>query len=378
MSARWLRLRGRDPLLFRDGRPFGNELGALTARTLALPAPGTLAGFVRTRAGEAAGWSWNEESAARARQLAIAGPLLEQWGNPVLPAPADALIWEAEENEARGEPPGLRLMPLRPASLPAGAGCDLPAGLRPLRPEAERKPAEGCRYWPADRLLEWLADETGRNTSAPPRIDGPPIEERAHVAVQAATRAAAEGQLFTTQGLAFGEEWSLLARVPADLPPLAGLAPFGGEGRLATVEELERFDPLPCPPALTETLRQAAWVRMLLVTPGCFAGGWKPGWLDERLAGSPPGAPEVSLRLAAAAVPRREAVSGWDYAKRRPKPTRWLAPAGSVYFFEVTGGTPAALAGEAWLAPVSDADQDRRDGYGLALWGGWKGEGASQ
>jgi len=80
----------------------------------------------------------------------------------------------------------------------------------------------------------------------------------------------------------------------------------------------------------------------------------------------------MKLRLVAAAVKRREAVSGWSYRQDRqqPKPLRLLAPAGSVYFFEVLEGDPAALA-EAWLRPVSDDEHDRRDGYGLTLWGIW-------
>lgn len=66
-------------------------------------------------------------------------------------------------------------------------------------------------------------------------------------------------------------------------------------------------------------------------------------------------------------------MSGWDYREghRGPKPVRWLAPAGSVYFFEVLDGDPTVLAKEAWLQSVCDEEQDQRDGFGLALWGIW-------
>ena len=53
-----------------------------------------------------------------------------------------------------------------------------------------------------------------------------------------------------------------------------------------------------------------------------------------------------------------------------PKATRRLVPAGGVYFFESDGNDNSALAGH-WLRPVSDGEQERRDGFGLAVWGTW-------
>jgi CRISPR-associated protein Cmr3 len=117
---------------------------------------------------------------------------------------------------------------------------------------------------------------------------------------------------------------------------------------------------------------------MQLVTPALFSDGWKPGWLGSDLAGSPPPAYGLVLRLVAVAAQRREAVSGWDYEKRQPKAVRWLVPAGSVYFFEVVAGEPAALGAAMWLAPVCDLLQDRLDGYGLAVWGVWGDKGGEE
>lgn len=80
-----------------------------------------------------------------------------------------------------------------------------------------------------------------------------------------------------------------------------------------------------------------------------------------------------------------EVVSGWDLAfdngagkpRGRPKPTRRLAPAGSVYFVELEGGAREDLerwCDAAWLAPLSDGEQERRDGFGLAALGAWRKE----
>jgi len=66
-------------------------------------------------------------------------------------------------------------------------------------------------------------------------------------------------------------------------------------------------------------------------------------------------------------------MSGWRMrqGENGPRAIKWLAPAGSVYFFIVESGDPAALWRDGWLQPMSDIEQDRRDGLGLALWGTW-------
>ena len=139
-------------------------------------------------------------------------------------------------------------------------------------------------------------------------------------------------------------------------------------------------------------------VRMVLATPALFEHGWKPAWIDRTSRkGSPPGLDGVQLELVSAAVPRRVAVSGWDLTNNdrpkavsgwdltnngRPKPVRYAAPAGSVYFFNVLeGSNPEVLAKQGWLASISDTESsattgdvinnNRHDGFGMALWGTW-------
>src|SRR5581483_1168486 len=141
-----------------------------------------------------------------------------------------------------------------------------------------------------------------------------------------------------------------------------------------------------CPDELKEKLHKASYVRMILATPAIFGRGWVPQWLDRTTReGAPPGLQgKIRLKLVSAAVPRHQAVSGWEMENRRPKPVRWMAPAGSVYFFTVIDGDAAILAEEGWLAPVSDDEEtsephrpvskNRDDGFGLALWGVWNGK----
>jgi CRISPR-associated protein Cmr3 len=70
-------------------------------------------------------------------------------------------------------------------------------------------------------------------------------------------------------------------------------------------------------------------------------------------------------------VPRPETISGWDFETRRPKASRRLVSAGSVYWLELHGEPDARVgwAREVWMQNVSDEDQDKRDGFGLAVVG---------
>ncbi len=380
MNTTILRIRGIDPLLFRDGRPFSSEVGATSARTLQCPYPGTIAGFLRTFWGNRLGLDWNrDEHIERALQVAVHAPVLECNGKPVFHAPADAVVYRPEGEKAP------KVMCLRPdTAIQRGEGCNLPDDLLPVRVSADIKPAQGYTLWDADALMRWLSSPNGSDFQAPDRLAGMESEERIHVAIADGMGTGEEGLLYTVQFLSFeryrwekqpvAEQWSLLARVEADeAVNWQGAGLLGGEKRLAAIERAPDNAWLACPNELQSALASAQRVRMVLATPAIFSRGWRPGWLNDHLQGEPPGAPGLRLKLVSAAVRRREAVSGWDMRARppQPKPTRLMAPAGSVYFFEVLNGDPSVLADTAWLQPVSDSEQHRRDGYGLALWAIW-------
>ena len=54
-----------------------------------------------------------------------------------------------------------------------------------------------------------------------------------------------------------------------------------------------------------------------------------------------------------------------------PGPARKLVPAGATYWFDVLGACDKDAVVALWLASVCDEQQDRRDGFGLALPGPW-------
>lgn len=377
MPERVLEIHALSPLLFRDGRPFSAAEGAETAaRSLSLPLPSTVAGFVRTQVGLAEGKGFTQEHLQNLHGLQVCGPLLARDDEVLLPAPRDAVVYRDADGNAQ-------VMRLTPFSPPGGAGCDLPDGLFPLQITQDVKPESGYNFWTAQSMTCWLLGEK----VIPQKIAGLPTETRVHVAMDPVKGKAKEGQLYSVayRPLEMGENPQTYQpaslRVRLSLPNGQTPAPvghLGGERRPVAVEIKPSLSDywFDCPEAIKKRfaeLGKGARVRLVLATPALFEHGWKPGWIGKSGNGElhlPRGLSKVKLKLVAAAVGRREPVSGWSLLENRPKRVRLMAPAGSVYFFEVMDGQPADLL-ESWLRPISDHEQDRKDGFGLALWGVW-------
>lgn len=380
----FLTLTPRDPLIARDGRPFGAGQGH-RMRSLNWPYPSVLAGALRTLLGKMNGGDFSSENLLSAlKRLRVAGPLLQANQELYFPAPADLIVWEDEERQQR------IVMPLRP-DLNA-KGCDLPEGLVPVSVTQDVKPASTPAFWSKPQMCCWLLNASGRDFPASPTpekttpgsgyLPTPEKEERTHVKIDPRAGAAEESFLFMTVGLDLSVKCSaqpltLAARIDGaeafaeQLPTLDTLHPFGGERRLVHWRSCEStaWD---APQTLRDALRSEPRVRLVLATSAIFTHGWRPGWLNDRFEGSPP-ASNVRLKLVSACVGRWQPISGWSLEQGQvgPKAIRRLAPAGSVYFFTVVEGNAATLVDQHWLRSVSDDQQDQRDGFGLALWGKW-------
>lgn len=378
----------RDPIVSRDGRPFGDGQGN-RMRSLDWPLPSVLAGSLRSALGKSADRDFSGETAVETAtdllRVQIAGPLPQSDGQLYLPSPEDCVV-----DPKRG--------PLRAVPQTAGSGgCDWPEqGLLPVQIQTpDDKPEAAPAWWPEDRYAAWLAGEEIAFDRT--FLRAAKIEERTHVRIDLDAGSAADENLFTTAALALSHlprydaaierepasrfaPITLSVRVRAadwcgeEIAHLDTLHPLGGERRLARWKTSTRPFAWNCPEKVRKALSAASRVRMVLVTPGIFASGWKPGWLDGGLAGTPPGT-NVRLRLVGVCIRRWRAVSGWSLADlpgqpRGPKPVKRTVPAGGVYFFETMDGKALDLA-DRWLEPISDHEPDLRDGFGLATWGVW-------
>jgi CRISPR-associated protein Cmr3 len=416
-----------DPIIARDGRPFGAGQG-IRMKSLDWPYPSVLAGSLRTLMGKAKSSDFDPETVESLKKISIYGPLPLYGGKIYIPAPKDILVRDDGNNRD--------CFAIRPVALRDGTGCNLPSGglLPSTIPESvdeEFKPAGIPAFWSMDRMIAWLTDSAGDSFSAPPDpeeigkcesccglraatrpswpldsekakkckeliekcegfINGPERDPRIHVKIDPDLGSSDEGMLFETVGLDLSLKGSadgigIAARVEADdnwgslAEKIDSLHTIGGERRLANWKAEKSSKAWDCPESICNTLEGKNRIRMVLATPAIFSQGWLPGWLHEvngSLKGTPPGATnDLGLKLVSACVDRWRPISGWSLESKnkgnRPKPVRRLATAGSVYFFEVLSGDAKKLAKELWMKPVSDEAQDRQDGFGIALWGVW-------
>jgi CRISPR-associated protein Cmr3 len=377
----------RDPLVIRDGRP--NDRRSESA-TLSFPLPSTCAGICRTQLGSEPGRGFVlGAQLADLRRTSLRGPLLadRDAGGLLFPPPRDVRIERAHDGQ-------LRARALSPVPTPDGVQHDDIEGLSLVGPAVDDartagKSARETAFW------SWPAME--RSLRAPLRLDGDadvnallgdgvarlPMEARTHVALDPDTDTAREGQLFGTAGLRFaaGEPDSLSKVRPLalfvefDASPIGGrairpgLAPFSGKRRLARWTPADTLQLPQIPSWLSEHVARAAdgvslRLRVILATPAIFRLGYRPA------AGASSLLPAIA-KLVAALVPRPETVSGWDFEHGRPKPSRRMVAAGSVFWIDLAGDAAARLAWlkGVWMQNVSDDEQDRRDGFGLALVG---------
>ncbi|MCC6343669.1 MAG: type III-B CRISPR module-associated protein Cmr3 [Bryobacterales bacterium] len=365
-----LRVTPRDPIIARDGRPFGSGQ-ANRMRTLSWPLPQTLAGSFRTLLGKHAG-GFNDEVITKLLSIPVHGPLPLHNDNLYLPRPFDLVASEVAAYRSRPNP--------NPAP---GASTNSPALLScvtALPPDLDHqfKPIYLPPFVSLPWMTKWLLEAPLPDSAFLP---APPIETRTHASLNADTGAAEDHLLYTTEGLACPEGLQMICRTdPSPLIEVNGainqLHPLGGERRLAhwltgTLCNA-RWS---CPLDIRQALSTSRHIRLVLATPGMFSAGWLPGWLANNKF--VPGT-RVRLRLISACVERWQAISGWNLRRGSefgPKAIRRLVPSGSVYFCElVEPESTADAAGQLaahWLQSVSDSDQDANDGFGLALWGIW-------
>lgn len=274
--------------------------------------------------------------------------------------PADLFV----SLDPRGYPVANRLVPVRPAP---GLLVSAPLPQWPVLPQAQRdKPAGG--WWLTQAgWRTYLAGATPDSTQLVPSSELWRIDTRVGVGLAPETGRADDGKLFGMQAVAFGHGVGFAAGIQGSEPPAAGVLRLGGDGRGATIAHAHLA---PSEPDLA-LLAAAGRCRIVLTSPGFFEHGWLPAGTgaDHRfeLHG-------VRARLVCAAVPRAETASGFDLARRAPKPAQRVAPAGSVYWLEALEASPDRLRKLAdaglWGEPAHNPSR-RAEGFNRFAFASW-------
>lgn len=356
-----------DPVISRDARQFGAGSPMHSMSWLS----GTLiAGAVRSALWKSSKDPDSKENLEALRKIPIKG---------IFPILNEKIYFHRPLDVIRGPK---RIYQIKPGEIPGNCGANMPLeGLLPAFPDAEDdfKPEKLDAFWEKDLMLHWLMhgrenfDLSGKNT-----LPFPAHDERVHASIDPSKGTAGDGNLFSTTGLdfihrdikeeTFSQEEISIDIGSSDLPGKF-IAPVGGERRLAEFSRHDEDNALwECPGELDDI---GGNLRLVLATPAVFANGWLPDWIDPgTLTGKIPGT-NATAKLVSAVTERWQPVSGWSYerGKTGPKPMRRAVPAGSVYFFRITGG--ALEAKSIWLKSICLDEQNINDGFGLVLAGKW-------
>jgi len=356
-----------DVLFFRDARP----LDASTRGISGLPMPQTLSGALRTAFLRKYECDF-AKLAANAKKYRIFAEVLESTGVPAWIAelrvkgpwlarlnssgevnevfvPVPAILKETKANNK--EKKVFRLHPLSKIKLPSWQPPE--EGLYPLWHWENQplKPVKG--YLSLKGLTNFLSGGTPEPEDIKERDKLYGFDIRTGIQIDYRSQTSAEGLIYGASFLALGKkvgfytELVLPPEAPSDAFDGISLIPLGGEGKYVKISSCNRVSwPEP------QLRSDAQKFLLLLTTPGIFVDGWRPKFLRGRLA--------------AAAVTGYVPVSGWDLARGGPKPSRFAASAGSVYFLNNSiNELPDSLA---------DDPEDRLQGWGCYLKGVWSDE----
>lgn len=368
---------------FRDGRPF--EAGeAFDATSLFPPAPWTTLGCIRTallrrHCGDPERYAGRPRSSAcpvcghgpchalpvvgeagGSAPFAVGPPLPATWRKDHLvevryPTPADLVELAADD----GGCPTPRL--LIPQDVPPTAGHSL-CGLAPLAVPVHGRIRPYRSRWVSRQQLASVLD------GKPP---GPPEDEhtlvfsepRIGIGMDYGRNTAAEGQLYMREVVRLEEGAGLAVHIEKPLGLDAEIARLGGDGRMVRMRETEAQ---PHPGMPSDIGRR---LKVYLASATWLSGGHTPGFIVGQ-EGVWPGT-DVSVQLVACALSPASAVGGWDLKRQAPRPMKRLVGAGSVYFFEVLRGEPAAVAARVHGQAFCDDENMARSGFGLAFAGRW-------
>lgn len=179
-----------------------------------------------------------------------------------------------------------------------------------------------------------------------------------------------EGKLYTAGFVRLKDEWSLYAEIEnLSVLPQNGTLKLGGSNRVCEYTTLNN-NPFgdyfqDAKPNIMQQIQETKKFKIVLLTPTIFNNGWISDKFNSNFELEKN---NVKIKLISAVINKPEYISGWDIAKRRPKPLKKLVPAGSVYYFELVAGTVEDLFTEFNFKNFTDENPNL--GFGLTLIGG--------
>ncbi len=352
-----------DVSLFRDPKPFSAGEDVI-ATSVFPPSPSTFYGAIRTEILSRQNFTFQTRGQIKNKQnlinqidsltkdLSIIGPFIsDEYNFEYFPLPKDVVKIKGED----------RYVQLKPSVL-TRFKSDLPAN--PL--------------WVRTRYDEYIEERTGLISDSDlkgyleDKDAGHPIEsgifqkeERIGIKKSSSTKTTEEGFLYIVEYVRLNSQngysgFTLDIEGSVNLPD-EGFLRLGGESRAASYKKIP--DRAWSDDGIKEIVTKTRLFKLYFLTPAIFNGGWVAEWM---LKGEKDG---LRFKLISACIGKPAHIGGFDIVMDRPKPMKKAVPAGSVYFFELTGGEVDELFKVFQFKSISDEKQ--QEGFGITLVGGW-------
>jgi CRISPR-associated protein Cmr3 len=394
-------IESEDLLIFRDGRPFG-EAGTFGGFSLTWPNPQTITGMMRTAIGHAQSEDFfdskNPKHKANIEQIMTLGltqilPMQRSVtasasGNwqALLPLPADILLTQSDENKDAG----ITVHQAKFSPLNEQQGTDiLNKDWLYSFIDSKKKPARNmpffCHGAFYNQYLRGGLNEKESYQFDQIGIAAPVADTRFHNALDSETLTTEKGKLFCDTGfyLKAASSPKLQSGIASNLCDLSihfninnnaelttNQAYLGGERKQVSLNKSQSdFFPMP------DIFQQKSWLKIILTTQGDF-GNWCPDWLMPDLTQTnidwvtiPQ--TDYQVRLRTANIKGWDAISGWNYVTKKPKATRKLVKAGTVYLLEVRNPDESSqIATHLWGNTLCEKNTETaNNGYGQCVIG---------
>ncbi len=364
----WLFIQPEDVWMFRDSKPFAAQQ-SFVAHSMFPPTPQTMQGIIRSHVLEQAQVDWaayargevdkalkqkigvpaHNNQPASFGELKLSGPFVarENKGKVerLVRAPLDLVTSKEGGNMALLMPPhsGHAFLTEPPFE-----------GWKPLvAPDNMPSLKEADGWLDEAGLVAYLDDKLPKTILKDDSVYH--YEPRVGLALEKGKRVARDRHLYHAHFVRPQAGVGLLVGVNSGvLKDAKGVIGIGGESRFGSYQVVKDFN-LP-----QAKLKDNSRLKVVLLTPAYFKNGWGPENNDwSRWVGA-------AGKLVSMAIGKPQPISGWDVAKREPKPLYHFVPAGSVYLFE-----NATWQGKAFTeTPDGELDYSAMGfgGYALGQW----------
>jgi len=351
----------KDPLLFRDGKPF-TAGSSHAADSIFPPKPSVFAGFIRSKifidnwsGDETRTWEKVKNQIGNKNsdygKLQIKAIFLKKENEYYLPAPLDLV------KEKRGEKVGTLIPQDYSDRFSYSANIELKTF--PFIPKDIKFAENVSGFISWEKFKDYLCGKMISKEDIKEKKDFVESEPRVGIEVNSKTNNVENGKLYSVNFLRFKEECGFAVLYEGvSLSSNNGDYYLGGEKRQIYFEKKEdiKFEY-----NIKEAISTNKRFKIILITPLEMEDGIEPSGLKDKLNGK--------ARFITAAY-KTESIGGWDIAENKPKPIKKYYTAGSVFYYELKDTSKVDDILKLNFESVSQNNQGQI-GFGRVLIGIW-------